>query len=684
MTFDNIFAQSFVQNLGWALVHSLWQGALVALALRCALAALRDHTAGARHAAGALALALMVAAPVVTFFSLNADARGASAPALATAAASTAGGATASRQDDAPDYAMPSRVGVGAGAAVMGAPLLGAWAGQNFAAVLQWLVALWVAGAFVQAVRLFGGWRVAQRLRRQGIRPVAPAWEESLARLRRQLGVRRAVQMFESALVEVPTVVGWLKPVVLVPASAFAGLTPQQLEAVIAHELAHVRRHDYLVNLLQTLVEMLLFYHPAVWWVSRQVRIEREHACDDAAVAATRGGALAYARALAELEQLRSAVRPASLAVAADGGSLVARVRRLASRRTHARRPRRFATPLAAGLMLSAVLAACAAAAGSVPAMAELGGGEGDLQSPPARGRRVALTFVAFPSFRPAQASAESVDQMTRKVLADLAARKVRAVGFVGEGQLGGGNERRREANVEALRRWLDAGHELGNQGYRHLNLSNTPLEEWKRNVEAGESLLNRLLSERGRKLRYFSYPYLNTGADAESKRAAAEWLKGRGYAPHSVTIDSMDWLFAREHQEALRRGDAEGARRIAADYVPYMERMMEFYENLSREVFGREVPQVLMLTTSPVVADQMDEMLSMLERRGYRFVTLDEAVRDEAYTQPETYAGDWGVSWLQRWAFTKFGSFREEPHLPPSMWQFSKGEGVPTAERKK
>jgi hypothetical protein len=113
------------------------------------------------------------------------------------------------------------------------------------------------------------------------------------------------------------------------------------------------------------------------------------------------------------------------------------------------------------------------------------------------------------------------------------------------------------------------------------------------------------------------------------------------------------------------------------------MERMMEFYEGLSRDVFGREIPQVLMLTASPVVADQFDEMASMLKRRGYRFVTLEEAVKDEAYSRPETYTGEWGVSWLQRWGYTKFGAFRREPYLPPYMRQFSKGEGVPPEERK-
>src|SRR5262249_13851986 len=150
--------------------------------------------------------------------------------------------------------------------------------------------------------------------------PAEPAWQAIVTRLSRRLHIARRVRIFRSSLVDVPTVIGWLKPVVLVPASALAGLAPHQLEAVLAHELAHIRRHDYLVNLMQTLVETLLFYHPAVWWLSRRIRLERENCCDDLAVHLC-GDPYTYARALADLEQLRGGRR--QLALAATGGSLL-------------------------------------------------------------------------------------------------------------------------------------------------------------------------------------------------------------------------------------------------------------------------------------------------------------------------------------------------------------------------
>jgi len=153
-----------------------------------------------------------------------------------------------------------------------------------------------------------------------------PAWHERLAELQRRLRMSRPVLLFESALIQVPVVIGWLRPMILVPASSLSGLTPQQLELILAHELAHIRRHDHWVNLLQVLIETLLFYHPAVWWISQDIRAERELCCDDLAVA-TCGNRLAYARALTTLEGLRQ--RSAAMALGAGGGSLMERIRHI-------------------------------------------------------------------------------------------------------------------------------------------------------------------------------------------------------------------------------------------------------------------------------------------------------------------------------------------------------------------
>lgn len=200
------------------------------------------------------------------------------------------------------------------------------WAQERLPRAMPWLLALWFAGVLSFSLRFAGGLVMVHRLKRTETSNNVQLWQEKVASLSNRLRVSRPVRLFESALVEVPTVIGWLRPVILLPATALTGLSAEQLEALLAHELAHIRRYDYLVNLLQTSVETLFFYHPAVWWVSAQVRQEREHCCDDLAVAAC-GDVLIYARALTALEQMRCPA--AQLAVAASGGSLLVRIQRL-------------------------------------------------------------------------------------------------------------------------------------------------------------------------------------------------------------------------------------------------------------------------------------------------------------------------------------------------------------------
>jgi hypothetical protein len=208
------------------------------------------------------------------------------------------------------------------------------------------LVTVWLTGVAVLTLRLFSGWIWVQRMKSHDAQPVHDGLEAMGRRLMRRLHIFRAVRFLQSKRVDVPTVIGWLRPVVLLPVSTLAGLTPRQVEAILAHELAHIRRHDYLVNLLQTVVETLLFYHPAVWWLSHRIRVERENCCDDLAVSLC-GDPVEYAAALAELEGLRAS--NGELALAASGGSLLQRIKRVLGAPSHAGRAPGW---LAAGVAL--------------------------------------------------------------------------------------------------------------------------------------------------------------------------------------------------------------------------------------------------------------------------------------------------------------------------------------------
>ena len=340
---ETLWASLAAEAVARALVHFLWQGALVGIATGGILALLDKARASTRYAVALGALFLMAALPIATTSRLMDRAAGPVKPVTPATAKRAVSG---SPNLVAPDPRMVprgaprmiprvARAGSAGEARKLGVPLL------------PWIFRLWLAGVAVLSLFHLGGWSRVRRLPRQG-RPAGQELQALARGLGSRLGIGRAVALLESTAISVPMVVGWLRPVVLVPASVLTGLPPHQLAAVLAHELAHVRRHDYLVNLLQTVVETLLFYHPAVWWVSAQIRRERENCCDDLAVTVC-GDRLGYARALANLEGLRAPASP--LVLAASGGLLVERIRRLAGVPAHPPRRSWMAGVLALSLL---------------------------------------------------------------------------------------------------------------------------------------------------------------------------------------------------------------------------------------------------------------------------------------------------------------------------------------------
>ena len=307
----------FMQVAGWTVIHFLWQGAGIALVAAAALRMVAHRTPNSRYVIACAGLALMLAAPIVT------------GRLLWTAAASrdAAGehilqpyqsGATAR---DVPSF--KAFAAITAPAAASARSIL---SGVSEDAVIRGIATAWLTGVFLLLARMAGGWWYVRRLHRIALATGSCRWQTACRRIAYRLGLPAAAHVVESHLVDVPTVVGWLRPAIILPVAAVAALTPAQVEAILAHELAHIRRHDYAVNLLQTIAETLLFYHPAVWWLSRRIRAEREHCCDEIAVRMS-GDAVAYARALAALESARAG--SLAIALAATGGSLLDRVRRI-------------------------------------------------------------------------------------------------------------------------------------------------------------------------------------------------------------------------------------------------------------------------------------------------------------------------------------------------------------------
>ena len=297
-----VFTSATIDLFGWTLIHFLWEGTALALLLYVFIAFTRK--ADMRYAAGLITLGLMMAAPPVTFYLL------------------------ASKQAATP---APSTLNVALrGLQVVASSTTGIPIDQAAHSLLaiHWiddLVWLWIAGVAMFSLRALGGYVVLQNVLREKCTPLTGALRARCAELEASLNIGKGVRYLRSSLVQTPAAVGWLRPVVLLPVTALSGLTPAQLEAVIVHELAHIKRFDCLINVFQIAAETVLFYHPAIWWVNRFVRNERENCCDDVAVALS-GDPGSYARALALMEGWRSS--PA-LALGANGGALKARVSRI-------------------------------------------------------------------------------------------------------------------------------------------------------------------------------------------------------------------------------------------------------------------------------------------------------------------------------------------------------------------
>ena len=307
-----------VEALGWTLLHFVWEGAAIALALGAALG-IRSPSR-ARYAVAGAALAAMLASFGLTFLALipleveTGIAR--RAPSLASAPDKVAGSIE------------PHGIGV--------------W--SRFGELAPWIAVVWMGGVAIFCLRALAGWMAARRLRRTGVCRPDQGWQRCLDELAATLRVSKPVMLLESCLVDTPVVIGCLRPVIPIPIGLLTGLPAAQIESILIHELAHIRRHDYLMNLLQVLAESFLFFHPAVWWISGLIRAERENCCDDCVVAMT-GDAHEYAVALAALEQNRSmAQNPAQ---AATGGKLANRIRRLLQR------------PQRRGAGFTPILAAC-------------------------------------------------------------------------------------------------------------------------------------------------------------------------------------------------------------------------------------------------------------------------------------------------------------------------------------
>ena len=273
-------------------------------------------------------------------------------------------------------------------------------------------------------------------------------------------------------------------------------------------------------------------------------------------------------------------------------------------------------------------------------------------QAPQKLDRQVAITIDDLPAGMADRMPAADITAMTAKLLGTLRDQKIPVVGFVNEKKLYKTGEV--DERIKALQMWVDYGFELGNHTFSHASLNQVGLKAWEEEVIRGETVTRTLLAPRKMKLRYFRHPYLDTGRDLLTRREAEAFLVERGYRIAPITLDGWDWMFAGLYEDAKSRKDTGLQQQIVKEYLAYHDAVFAYAEQLSVKVVGYEPKQILLLHASNLEADHIGELMDVLRKRGYRFVTLEDALSDTAYSLPDTYVGEEGTGWLDHWAITQ------------------------------
>jgi len=667
----NVFSNTdLIEHLGWTLVHSLWQFALVAVVLWVILNVLRSGPANVRYVLSVGALAFAVALPVATFLQV-------SEPARATLAALRE---APKAEDVASDYIPGSSPVTGERFANRNGqqPAFGddgfeslanlrAFVARQFPVLFPFAVAIWLLGVAVFSLRLAGGVFHLRRLKNTEIGPLDGEWNRRFAELCRTLKVDRTVKIVKSNLLETPIAVGVVKPMILVPAALFLQVDPRQLESIIAHELVHIRRLDPLVSIVQGIAETLFFYHPCLWWISRQVKREREFAADAAVVELFADDRVVYATALANLEEIRLTAKTnaPSIAAAANGGNLMQRINRILNGKTEIPRANSaWSAGLAVALISAVLLAVFSFSPGALV----------NAQRKP-KDRKIAIGFVGIPPVDRSENPPKDADATARLIIAKLQQHQVPAIGFLTGGLVSDG-EKLFPVRANIVRLWRDAGLEVGIGNFRHIWFYNTPYDDFVAGVEKNEAVAKKILGEKGLPLRYFSYPYLNTGKSIADRDRFESWLAGQGLRSAKYTIDNQEWMYSYAYDMARNDNDVNTMTEIRVAFVKYMDKMFDHYEAYSQEMFGRQIPQTMVLTPSRLVADSADDLFGMIRNRGYSFVSMDDALADDAYKTPENMFGQFGNSWFERWTYSQGKKLRDEPKVDESVekiWQEKK-----------
>jgi len=292
-------------------------------------------------------------------------------------------------------------------------------------------------------------------------------------------------------------------------------------------------------------------------------------------------------------------------------------------------------------------------------------------QTPPQR--QIAITIDDLPAASANSMTGAEINDMTAKILGTLRKEKVPAVGFVNERglyKLGEVDER-----IKALNQWLDNGFELGNHTFGHTSVNQVTLQAWEEDVIRGETVTCILLAQHHMKMRYFRHPYLHTGRDLQARRAEEAFLASRGYIIAPVSLDAGDWMYAGVYEDARKRADTPLQQQLVSSYLARVGDVFDYYEKLSKELLGYEPKQILLLHANWLEGDHLSELLDVLRKRGYQFISLQEALSDPAYSAPDNFAGEESGVWIDHWARAR-GRQPNGPAFP--QWLVDRVKALP------
>jgi len=281
--------------------------------------------------------------------------------------------------------------------------------------------------------------------------------------------------------------------------------------------------------------------------------------------------------------------------------------------------------------------------------------------------RRVAITMDDLPVAAGSKYSFERQKEIFEKLISTLESQNVPIIGFVNESKLYT-DGKLDEKKVGFLKLWLNAGFDLGNHTFSHRSANEIPVAEYEKDILDGEKVIRKLIEEREKKLKYFRHPFLHTGRSLEIKYEIEKFLSDNNYTIAPVTIDNSEWIFAAAYEKAFNSDSTKLMDKIGNEYIGYMKSKFEWYEKKSNELFEKEISQTLLIHANRLNADYLGKLCKMIHERGYQFVTLEEALKDELYKSKDTFIKAGGISWIDRWALTAGKTkefFAGEPRTP-------------------